>query len=71
MVFMIGIEFIPLSNRGIDMRIIHTEKVSAPVRSLLARSARKSRGAWEGIQFGSPEDFCNQALENERFEKQN
>ena len=53
------------------MRIIHTENVSSPVRSLLARSARKSRGAWEGTQFGSPEDFCNQVLENERFEKQN
>ena len=71
MVHIISIEIIPHSNRDLNMRIIHTEKVSAPVRSLLARSARKSRGAWEGIQFGSPEDFCNQALENERFEKQN
>ena len=70
MVFMIGIEFIPLSNRGIEMKIIPTDN-SASVRSLLARSARKSRGAWEGIQFGSPEHFCNQVLENERFEKQN
>ena len=52
------------------MKIIPTDNNDS-VRSLLARSARKSRGAWEGIQFGSPEDFCNQALENERFEKQN
>ena len=68
MVFMIGIEFIPLSNRGIEMKIIPNDN-SASVRSLLARSTRRARGAWEGIQFGSPEDFCNQVLENERFEK--
>lgn len=53
------------------MKIIHTEFNSAPVRSWLARSSRKSRGAWEGIQLGSPEDFCNQVLEAERFEKLN
>ena len=52
------------------MKLIYTENVSAPVRSLLSRSARKSRGAWEGVQFGSPEDFCNQVLEAEQFEKQ-
>ena len=52
------------------MKIIPTDNNDS-VRSLLARSARKSRGAWEGIQFGSPEHFCNQVLEDERFEKQN
>ena len=70
MVLLISIQIIPHSNRGIEMKIIPTDNNDS-VRSLLARSARKSRGAWEGIQFGSPEHFCNQVLEAERFEKQN
>ena len=56
---------------SIVMKIFYTEKnVSAPVRSALARMSRKSRGAWNGIQFNSPEDFCNQLLEAQRIERQ-
>ena len=71
MVFMIGIEFIPLSNRGIEMKIIYTENVGGTVNSILNRVQRRNRGAWdhESVQFGSPEDYCNQLLESERHEK--
>ena len=51
------------------MKILYTERTNSTIRSLMTRCARKSRGAWEGIQFGSPEDFCNQLLESERYEK--
>ncbi len=53
------------------MKIIYTENVGGTVNSILNRVQRRNRGAWdhESVQFGSPEDYCNQLLESERHEK--
>ena len=58
------------------MKIIYTEKdMTAPVRSAVERISRVARSAKAStaqfqILSGSPEDFCNQILEAEKFEKQ-